>query len=303
MHSAYAIVSSPVSGEHEVVGMELLTPQQVPMRHTDQAYRESAAARLVAAVLMFGGSAGMFVWYWLGELPLSIACFSGAGLAFIGLVAFALFWKALSPDNWLLRVGDDGIYIKFRSHLNRALPSNDPQVVRLPVSEIESVRITKHRVTTEGSKGGTQVERLKHLDLRVAIDALEELSERLKYERAVKAKTKFHHYPVSVHGNTIRLLWRSARTTVTPSLAHAVAALSQQRIRVEPEQSEEYDYTARRAADREETDSKIMELLERGDRMGAIRLVQRAYNYGTTEAVAFVDSLLEQDGGGDGPES
>ena len=52
MHSACGIASSSVSGEREAQGMELLTPQQVSIRSTDQIYRESPMARLVAAGAM-----------------------------------------------------------------------------------------------------------------------------------------------------------------------------------------------------------------------------------------------------------
>jgi hypothetical protein len=210
----------------------------------------------------------------------------------------------MSPTNWLLAIGPDRVLIKIRSYLNTRLPADDPQVVSLSFSEIEAAQITKEKIRYYRSQGNSKTtEYQTHLDLHIKTESLEPLQERLKYERSVKtykdsgihkSSTKAHHYPVSVPGHKIiRIKWRSPGIFIVPGVKKAADLLARNYVIIKPPQRQGRDFTPRAIEGGAKADDRILELAERGKILAATRLAKHVYNYDTTEAKKFVDSLLQ----------
>lgn len=142
---------------------------------------------------------------------------------------FSSFAKALRRDNWLIAIGPERILIKFRSYHNAHFPPEDRQIVKLGFSQIKSARIIKQKMTynsTERNKPRTEFG--TYLDLVITCDNLDQLQEKLKYERTLKhtkkvgictVSSRAEHWPVTIEGsNTIRIKWRSPQSFVLPSV-------------------------------------------------------------------------------------
>ena len=177
-------------------------------------------------------------------------------------------------------------------------------MISLSPAEIESAQITKLRSRHPGSQNKTTTEFHKYLDLSVNADNLQQLNERLKYERTAKVtiqtrigkkSSKIHHYPVSVvDGKIIRILWKSPSSHVKPGIDKVVNLLERQRVTIEPEQKIVNDYTKGAIREGANADEKILELARQGKTIAARRLTQQVYNYDMKQARQHIENLLKQ---------
>jgi len=283
--------------------MQLLKLSDVQLTPDSRIFKESALVHLIATLIFTGAAIGVYLWYRFRELPLYLFILLGGLLLLFSMVCFRSFKKALARTNWLFAVGPDKILIKFRSFLNTNLPEDDPQVISLSLTEIEAARITKLRLRYPGSQNKTTTEFRKYLDLFVNSDNLQQLKERLKYERTTKVTTqtkigkrssKIHHYPVSIVDNKIiRILWKSPSSHVKPGIDKAANLLERLRVTIKPTQSQVNNYTKGAVQEGAKAEEKILELAEQGKTIAATRLAQRVYNYDMAQAKKFVDSLLQ----------
>jgi hypothetical protein len=284
--------------------MQLLKLKDVQLTTQEFIFKESALVQFLAGLLGIGIGIGIFLGYRYGKLPFYVFVLSGVLPVLFSIMCFRHCAKAMAPTNWVLAIGPDRILIKFRSYLNTHLPANEPQVVSLSFSEIEAAQITKEKIRYYRSQGNSRTtEYQRHLDLHIKTESVQPLRERLKYERSVKAYkdsgvyksgTKARHYPVSVpEDKIIRIHWRSPGTFVTPGVKKAADLLARNHVTIEPLQREDRDFTTKAVEGGAKADDRILELAERGKVLAATRLAKRVYNYDTTEARKFVDSLLQ----------
>jgi hypothetical protein len=91
-------------------------------------------------------------------------------------------------------------------------------------------------------------------------------------------------------GQVIRIEWRSNWTSIRPRIDVAVRTLSSC-ITIRPDGRTDIDLSAS-TNDRQEQESRVLYLAERGQMMDAITLVQQLYGYSLTEARRFVEELL-----------
>ncbi|HEX9885357.1 MAG TPA: hypothetical protein VGA70_02675 [Longimicrobiales bacterium] len=220
-----------------------------------------------------------------------------AGALVLALPFVVLLKAGFHRTNWLLRIRDDGLVLKFRSDLNAELPEPHPVVVNVPYRSIRSMRHTRERVRHHSlSEEGADRVLVSFLDFRLAAGVVTE-----PLRRAIAAELAFspegshtlhRHYPVRLDGDVLRVQWR---TGLRPGLKATVA-------RLRPHVSEEErltltrDFTAPVTAER--ADDDILELARRGRVMAAIALARRFYGVSLTEAKLLVDRLLagERDG-------
>ena len=193
----------------------------------------------------------------------------------------------------LVRSSIDRLVIKFRSHLNDHFPDDDAVTVVVPFTEISWIRRAREKLSNPSSSGdGDRVESWSYLDVKLSGGDLDALGDSLRTERAREApkvgfsRTKHHHYPVRlVEDDILRIQWGG----VSPRIKKALKILGK-RLPVEP------DWKIRNAAWEElegkELEDRILDLLERGDEIGALALVKTKYGYSTTEAKNFVDEML-----------
>ncbi len=278
--------------------MELLRLQDVQLGYDDRVFKDPGMASLLFGCICLSITIIMFFAYRSDELPLFILILFGGLSALASRIGFSRFIKARSRNNWLAAVNPERMLIKFRSYLNPHLPADDPQVIKLYFSEIASAKIVKIKMRYKSINRKTKVEFRKYLDLETTFDNLHELKQRLKYERNCafqsnngggKVRTVVEHWPVTVlEDNIIRIEWVSVR----PGINKAIEILQRQKITIKEKERIVNDFTRIESLDKEQLESKILELAEREKTFAAIRLAERAFDCSTTEAKEFVESLM-----------
>ena len=123
--------------------MQLLRLAELPLNQRDQVFyysrvRAVAGAVILAAIataaLIFGRQTGAWLAYYV---------------AAVAVICLLLFQKLVTarfrPSNWLVRMTDHGLFIKFRSYLNHHFSEQDTTVVFVRYSEMRSARLHKER--------------------------------------------------------------------------------------------------------------------------------------------------------------
>jgi hypothetical protein len=198
-------------------------------------------------------------------------------------------------SNWLVRLDERGMYLKFRSYLNHHFPATDPVVAYIPFRDLRLTKVVREVQEVPDTDGrGTSTRQRTVIEIELQDDA-PELAGALEAERRAEAPRlarwygstagKYRHYPVRMAApRIIAIEWG-----VRPSAARfvqimAVHAPVEAAVAVR-------DYTALGALKRHEQESKLLELVESGRIMDAIRLARSLYGYDVTEAKQFVDGL------------
>jgi hypothetical protein len=273
--------------------MKILTLEQARRGRYDRVYRESSKAHLIALLVIVAGVGGAFVWYWYGDLPLGLLLLFGACMFLFALLELANLRKTFSPANCLMMVSRDGVCVKLRSYLNQHLPETDAQAAFFAFDEIRAVRKTKQTLKSSDRRGRTKVWRVTSLDLILAKVDLSSLEGCLRHEKTVKAKTKHHHYPVSIPDVcTVRVRWRAPDTHTVPKIDIAIQEFTARGVRLEEAQAEDRDLQPSPSDSREQMEEKILELVENGRKIQAIGLARKTYGMSLREAKDFVEGLL-----------
>jgi hypothetical protein len=97
------------------------------------------------------------------------------------------------PSNWLVRMTDLGLFIKFRSYLNYHLPAEDLTVVLLSYQEIRSARLIRERAQVADAQGRTSTQFLRYIELELGGDT-GPLANALQTETAERAPNEKHWY-------------------------------------------------------------------------------------------------------------
>ncbi len=253
---------------------------------------------------------------------------------FIACIAWSRYRAGLLASNWLMRSSTNRSVIKFRSFQNYNYPETDLVVIELYWREIEWVRMTKETSHKPGSDGGvtefstyldmkllsSQEElnlikqglvnerSLKPLSSKVnelkselfharkskapQLD-IDNIKQRLRYEKSIKhlnkrSSVKYHDYPVSlVNDNMLRIRWNGIKPNIKKTLAYLTNFIT-----IEADNKIESDSSGKLTG--KKLDDMILDRISKGDKIDAINLVQRHYNYSTTEAKLFVDELMSQ---------
>ena len=148
--------------------MQLMRAADVPQTERDLVFR---ASRL-HAVLTVLACLAFCVWFILHTWPHPKIAYwvSGVILMFL-LLLHRLVTNRFHPLNWLVRVGDEGLFIHFRSYLNDHLSPDDPTVVFLAYSEIHSARLVREHVTKPDMNGRSTTEIQHWVELELATDS------------------------------------------------------------------------------------------------------------------------------------
>jgi hypothetical protein len=279
--------------------VRLLTPEQTPNLLQGTVCRQSRLAVLLVSVVMAVMIIGIPAFLlWQVSLPWWIKL-AGAGIT--GLVARWLIGNVLKcwrGSNWLMRIAPDGLWVNIRSYQNPDLPPGRT-VVHLPYDEIDQVceHIWKR---TERSAGGTTMWTDRYFEIRLAGPAVDELRSEIAEERrrhvershlggVATSRSRSGHVPVTVtHDNTIRLAWRGRFDWVSPPLRRVLREL-EGRVTVGAATNSELSNS--KNLNSEEVDSLTLQLVESGDKLGAVKLLTDRRGYSTTEAHRFVEEL------------
>jgi fatty acid desaturase len=121
--------------------MEILRSADVPSDRRAREFRYSrfragtgATILAVAALALIG----------FGRLNNTWIPYYIAGVIIVTLLIFHnLVTARFRPTNWLVRMTDDGLFIKFRSYLNCRFSDQDPTVVLIADTQIRSAKLVK----------------------------------------------------------------------------------------------------------------------------------------------------------------
>src|SRR5438093_4191470 len=116
----------------------------VPKSEQDRVFRYSPARAASFSLVAFAAAAAL-LWFGLARRS-GLAVYLAAAIV-VGMLVMRRFILArFQPSNWLLRMGDGGLFIQFRSYLNHHFPADDLTVVFIPYSAVRSARrVTERR--------------------------------------------------------------------------------------------------------------------------------------------------------------
>jgi hypothetical protein len=280
--------------------MRLLSPDEMPQVVHGIVCRQSRLATLLGTTVLLAMLLGMpafFLWHfrppWWGLLIATIP----AGFLVRWMVGHVL--KSWRRTNWLVRVSPNGVWLNIRSYLNRGFPAACT-IVHLPYVEIDTAREYACR-RAEKSSDGTTVWTERYLELQLNDRVPDELRTELAEERRrqvtkshlggmVTSRSRSGHSPVTVVGeNVIRVAWRSRFDWIVPSLKRTLREL---RGRVRIGERAQADYSDLQNLPVEEIDKLTLQLVETGDKLGAVKLLTDRRGYSATEAHRFVEELI-----------
>jgi len=272
--------------------MQLMRAADVPQTERDLVFRMSR----VHAVLTVLACLGFCVWFILHTWPHpKIAYWVSGGILLLLLLMHRFVTCRFLPSNWLVRVGDEGLFIHFRSYLNDHLSPDDPTVVFLPYAEIHSARLVREHVTKPDMNGRTTTEFQHWVELEVATDTAA-LVDALGTERGRPAaaekrwygtsSTLYLDYPVQIQTPPfLRVRWQ-----VLPRAAVLLNTL-RPRVEIAPEVKISEDFSALQNLPAAEQQKRLRELNQRGQTMAAIYAARRLYGCSLTEATNLVKGL------------
>jgi hypothetical protein len=199
--------------------MQLLRLAEVPLSNRDRVYCYSRARALFGMLVLLTTAANLALLSWFKQNWL------GYYVAAVILIGLLIYQKTITarfqPSNWLVRMTDHGLYVQFRSYLNRHFPAEDYTVVFLPHAEIRSVKLVNQRRSLPdhetGRPAATTSRKRQLLELELAGD-LRQLAIALATEQetvlaktrigAEKPSTRYHHFPVElVAPDRLRIEW------------------------------------------------------------------------------------------------
>ncbi|REK15616.1 MAG: hypothetical protein DWQ37_09110 [Planctomycetota bacterium] len=236
-----------------------------------------------------------------------------AGIPWLG-IPFGLFALLIVPllwgdmlsrfrsSNWLLWIRPDGLWIHLRSYRDQS-PHDRPAVVELSYAEIAQIGRHAERYSVQ-SRRSRQYHKVDSLQVRLRQPETGEFEAALAAGRQtrqpervflgfIRSRARLTHFPVSLPSpEVIRIAWRGGYNhAVVPSLRRALAELSQHAEIAEP--AGETRKASSQISDAE-IDDRVLELVKRGDRLDAARLLVHERNYTLTQAKRFVDELDER---------
>jgi hypothetical protein len=235
---------------------------------------------------------------WLKSLWL--AYYVAAVIVIYLLILRKLVTARFRSTNWLVRMTDDGLFIKFRSYLNYRFSDQDPTVVFIPYSEISSAKLVKERQAISHRDGGnpraTTIRTRRFIELELAgnseplADALAGESKRVFAKPAdggANVSTRYQHLPVRLAApNLLRIEWG-----VVPNAQTILDALTRHTL-VDHATAVSKNFVNLDGLSREEQESRLLELAQSGDMIGAVTMARTLYAYDLATAKHFVESLI-----------
>jgi hypothetical protein len=206
--------------------------------------------------------------------------------------------KAMTTENWRVRIAPDGVWINLRSYLNREFA---PARTVCFVTYVEIESVCKHsirRVESNGSRTTFWTDQYLEIQLREPVlpeMATEIAEERRRYAEGVHlgglvtSRGRHLHVPVTVTGeDRLRIHWRGRQDFVVPGLKRVLRELAAECTVLKPTYEGTQNLNTMSAA---EVDQAILDRVESGDVLGATKLLRDKRGYSLKEAKEFVDEL------------
>jgi hypothetical protein len=280
--------------------MQLMRLADVPLDRRDRVFYYSRFRAAAGVIILTAIGLGSLMLGWLKNVWLLY--YVAAVVAICLLIFHKLFTARFRSSNWLIRMTDHGLYVKFRSYLNHHFSDRDPTVVFLPDSEIRSVKLVKERQELpdrdDTNQSTTIIRTRRIIDLELAGDSTQ-LAEALAKERervfakpthgAGRTSSRYQHFPVRLASPMLlRIEWG-----VVPSAQTLLDALTRHTL-VRHAETTSKDFVNFDGLSREEQEARLIELAESGDMIGAVGMARKLYSYDLATAKAFVESLIQR---------
>lgn len=314
--------------------MHLLTRQDIrPPGRRETVFRLSPWGPLFSFVLFLLGllvGVALFIYSWQSSVTWGMVLAGIYSLLMLGICGILLraLMATLSPANWLARLGQDGILLKYRSYLHDDSPAGDPVALQLSWREIAAAHLQQERYTTTDIEGQRQVRRwflvlelhCWHLDIDSIRSALDFEKQRkpahfrvddLKHELFMARKNKLGNAEIA------RIRREIARESKRHPGRHGktrfhhrpVVFTSPDRLQIEwthmtPGRKNlrrllakytvlsgdgEQNYHIEKPMTENEFRALLATLLDRDETIEAIKLVRLHMGINTTEAKAFIE--------------
>jgi hypothetical protein len=273
--------------------MRLMRELEVPVTPRDRLFRASRLHAILFVLVVLGICTAMILRHWPTQHVSYYICAAILGVLFL---ARRFVTSRFHPSNWLVRTGDDGLFIHYRSYLNDRMAPEDPTVVFLAYSDIRSARLVKERVTKRDMQNQTETEFLHWVEFELAV-APAQLITALADERGrpgAKEKrwygsstTLFQDYPVLMETPPFLCV----RWQVVPRVSVLFDTL-QPRVPISPTVKLSNDFANLQGLSRDEQLKRLRELNARGETIAATYLAQKIYGCDLTQATQIVKGLL-----------
>lgn len=225
------------------------------------------------------------------------ALWIGGFAALIGWLGLHSALSAGGPGGWVLR--DDGAHllVNLRSHLNTHFDPATPSVLVLPQRRVRSLSVVRERgVRTHVGDNGVIFENpIRREFLDIAFDGDTEAviaalaAEKTRRGKAALGSSRHNHSAVRLLADgTLRIAWRDETNRLRPDLDSLRRQLS---LRYRFTEAQPGAQASIKTLGRADQESRLLEMVMRGQRMDAIALAKVLYGFDTTEAVNFIDGL------------
>jgi hypothetical protein len=280
--------------------MELMTAAAVPQNDRDIVFRYSRARAVTAFIVIALVATGLTVFGHMNHAWL--AYYVAAVLIVLLLIFQKLLLARFRPTNWLVRMTDNGLFIKFRSYLNAHFPDQDLTIAFIPFSEIRAATPIKQgrelpdrdhdrRTITTSTRTFVEVEiatETRRLAVVLANEAKLVLGKASHSGKRIS--TRYQHTPVLLGpAHLLRIEWG-----VVPGVKKFLELLTRH-TEVRPRIATAENFADLDGLSRAEQESRLRDLMQAGDSVAAVALARRLYGYDLTRAKEFVDSLAAQD--------
>lgn len=169
----------------------LLRADEVHLSPDDRVVRQGITGHVIVAMIFFALAAWMAWLYRTGGIRWEYAAAIG-GLATLfacGVVAGMI--EVLRKDEWLMAIGPDAVRVRFHLRWDPKRPADEPQIVELPLEQVEAVQPVQFTRSWPGRGDNTGKEqrtatyldfRVPGMDLRPLANALERERNRFPYD-------------------------------------------------------------------------------------------------------------------------
>ncbi|MEM9353235.1 MAG: hypothetical protein AAGA92_09495 [Planctomycetota bacterium] len=243
---------------------------------------------------------GFFAWQ---AFPWYVV-YPSSGLALLITLPIVSAWRRRGrAANWVLAVLPDAVWLNLRD-CEYADAEPGESVVSLPWGKIEKACQTTHRYSTSGGDGDTSHKDV-YLEFSVSPETALEVRAALQAER--KLRTKEHRYlwggvtvsqgaikrqPIDVADeSTVRVKFSSGTYGLSPGTKQALAAMADYVVIAESGESALGDWHSLEDPD---FDKLVLDLIEDGRDIEAIKLLRGRRDVSLTEAKAFVDGVRQR---------
>lgn len=249
----------------------------------------AACIVVVAVFLLFLG------WQQPGGIARYVSYYAGAMLLLCLFFLRGYMTARFRASNWLARVTPAGVFIKFRSYLNYALPDSDKTVVFIPYQEIHSAGLFDERAAAMDPEGHRTTQTIRYVQFDISTD-ISALADALSAERSKPAPRERHWYGTSstlYNDYPVRVVPPSFVQVQWGAVPGRGAFLDALRpfVQIAPPMSNAEDFTKLASLPRDQQVQRLRELDAAGHTILAIATARRLYGYDLAHAKSFVEAL------------